>query len=101
MPHYKHALIVIRDLRRTISDMVQPGKACHPERLEAIDEIRKAIEHIKNAERLSAMARLLDDAHTSLITDALQQIDWHNSKQLMCFGDRPQPEPPAVLRAED
>jgi hypothetical protein len=96
MPQYKHALVVIRDLRRNIGDMVMPGRHCSPERLQAIDELNGAIKKILNAERLCSVANLLEGAQSSLVTEALQQIDWFQTA-----AHRPRPVSPAELRTEE
>jgi hypothetical protein len=97
MPHrFDHALIVLRDLRRSRSDLLLPGKARQPEELKALDHISNAIQEVMAAQRLFANRALLEASNRNLITDALQQIDWFKTA-----AHRPRPSPPAALRAEE
>jgi hypothetical protein len=109
MPHrFEHALIVLRDLRRSRNDLLAPGKACHDDELQALGLVTQAIKDVEKAQRLLAARDLREQVNgqhqDSLITEALRHLDWQRTRRVMITmssGMWPRPEPTAALRAED
>jgi hypothetical protein len=80
MHKFEHALVVLRDLRRTRNDLLSPGHACHNDELMALDYIQAAIRAVKDAERVLA-AKELTEANEidTMVSDALRHIDWQRT----------------------
>lgn len=77
MHRLEHALIVLRDLRRTRLDLIAPGSVCTPDMLKELDHINNAIHEVMEAQKCN---RIIEDRMPSLITEALRALDWQATK---------------------